>query len=99
MKSRCVVRSFLPYYHRSRPHLSWEKGAPGQRLVLEADGGRIVATPQVGGPPSPVPSVALPETLSPPLGRSLGAGRHGRRISSEYATESVASPSGNSGRR
>ncbi len=43
------IRLFLTYYHESRTHLSLAKDAPESRPVQEADDGRIVALPQVGG--------------------------------------------------
>jgi len=42
------VKSFVSYYHESRTHLSLAKDAPETRPV-QADGGTIVAIPQVGG--------------------------------------------------
>jgi transposase InsO family protein len=43
------VKLFLAYYHGFRTHLSLDKDAPNTRPVQLADGGRIVAIPQVGG--------------------------------------------------
>ena len=43
------VKSFMGYYHESRTHLSLAKDAPERRPVQTADGGPIVAIPQVGG--------------------------------------------------
>ncbi len=46
---RRQIRLFVTYYHESRTHLSLEKDTPEPRPVQTADGGRIVAIPQVGG--------------------------------------------------
>jgi transposase InsO family protein len=43
------LKSFLEYYHESRPHLSLDKDAPATRPVQAADAGTIFAIPQVGG--------------------------------------------------
>jgi putative transposase len=43
------VKSFVSYYHESRTHLSLGKDAPETRPVQAADGGPVVAIPQVGG--------------------------------------------------
>lgn len=43
------LKSFMAYYHESRTHLSLEKDTPEPRPVQRAEGGRIVAIPQVGG--------------------------------------------------
>jgi hypothetical protein len=48
------VKSFLEYYHESRPHLSLAKDPPESRPVHPSELGAVVAIPQVGG-------------LSPPL--------------------------------
>ena len=42
------LKSFLPYYHQSKSHLSLEKDAQELRQVLAAEVGSIVAIPQVG---------------------------------------------------
>ena len=46
---RRQIRLFVTYYLETRTHLSLEKDAPEPRPVQRADGGRIVAIPQVGG--------------------------------------------------
>lgn len=46
---RQILRSYLGYYHRSRTHLALGKDAPDGRLVQSADGGKVIAFPQVGG--------------------------------------------------
>ena len=43
------VKSFLAYYHESRPHLSLAKDAPEPRPVQPPALGAVVAIPQVGG--------------------------------------------------
>jgi len=45
---RRVLRSYLPYYHRSRTHLGLDD-TPDRRPVAETSIGRIVAVPEVGG--------------------------------------------------
>ena len=47
--ARRVLRRYLDYYERSRTHLSLAKDAPVTRPVHPADGGTVVAIPQVGG--------------------------------------------------
>ena len=42
------LKSFLPYYHQSKAHLSLDKDAQELRPVLAAEVGSIVAIPQVG---------------------------------------------------
>jgi len=44
-----IVRSYVTYYNKSRTHLSLGKDAPERRAVQAADGGEIVAIPEVGG--------------------------------------------------
>ena len=46
---RRILLSYFEYYHGSRTHLSLGKDAPDGRPVQSADGGKIVAFPQVGG--------------------------------------------------
>ena len=46
---RCILRSYLDYYHRSRTHLSLGKDSPEPRAIQPEPMGRIVALPQVGG--------------------------------------------------
>ncbi len=44
-----IVRSYVAYYNKTRTHLALEKDAPEPRSVQAADGGVIVAIPEVGG--------------------------------------------------
>ena len=46
---RPALRSYLPYYHRTRTHLGLDKDTPDRRPVAETAVGRIVAVPEVGG--------------------------------------------------
>jgi len=46
---RRILRSYLDYYHRSRPHLSLSKDSPEPRSIQPEHMGRVVALPQVGG--------------------------------------------------
>jgi putative transposase len=46
---RRLLKAYFAYYHRTRPHLSWDKDAPEPRPVQAPEEGRIVAVPQVGG--------------------------------------------------
>ena len=46
---RRILLSYSEYYHGSRTHLSLGKDAPDGRPVQSADGGKVVAFPQVGG--------------------------------------------------
>jgi putative transposase len=46
---RRLLRDYLTYYHRCRTHLSLEKDSPESRPVEPLGGGRIAATPMVGG--------------------------------------------------
>ena len=46
---RPALRSYLPYYHRTRTHLGLDKDTPDRRPVAETSIGRIVAVPEVGG--------------------------------------------------
>ena len=46
---RRILASYLAYYHRSRTHLALGKDTPDGRPVQSADGGKVVAFPQVGG--------------------------------------------------
>lgn len=45
---RRLLKSYLRYYDRSRPHLSLQRNAPIPRKV-EPGRGRVIAIPQVGG--------------------------------------------------
>jgi transposase InsO family protein len=47
--ARRVLRRYLEYYERSRTHLSLAKDAPVARPMQQAEGGAVVAIPQVGG--------------------------------------------------
>jgi hypothetical protein len=44
-----LLRDYLIYYHSARTHLSLDKDPPESRPVEPPEGGRIVATPMVGG--------------------------------------------------
>jgi putative transposase len=44
---RRTLRSYLGYYHRSRPHLSLDKDSPDPRAVQSV--GTVTAIPEVGG--------------------------------------------------
>jgi putative transposase len=46
---RCILRSYLDYYHRSRTHLSLGKDSPEPRSIQPEPLGRVVALPLVGG--------------------------------------------------
>ena len=46
---RRVLASYVAYYMRSRTHLALAKDCPIPRAVHGPSGGRIVATPEVGG--------------------------------------------------
>ena len=46
---RCVLTSYIDYYHRSRTHLGLGKDTPTVRAIEPASAGHIVATRQVGG--------------------------------------------------
>ena len=46
---RRILALYLDYYHGSRTHLSLGKDAPDGRPVHQADAGKIVSFPQVGG--------------------------------------------------
>jgi transposase InsO family protein len=46
---RRTLRSYITYYHGSRTHLALGKDTPDRRPVQSADGGMVVAFPQVGG--------------------------------------------------
>ncbi len=46
---RQILCSYLAYYHGSRTHLALGKDTPDGRPVQSADGGKVVAFPQVGG--------------------------------------------------
>ncbi len=46
---RCMLRSYLDYYHRSRTHLSLGKDSPEPRSIQPPEVGRVVALAQVGG--------------------------------------------------
>ncbi len=44
-----IMIIYLAYYHGSRTHLALGKDTPDGRPVQSADGGKVVAFPQVGG--------------------------------------------------
>ena len=44
-----ILREYLGYYHRVRPHLSLEKDAPEHREVEPRWAGTIVSSPVLGG--------------------------------------------------
>ncbi len=44
-----LMTSYLKYYHTVRPHLSLQRNAPVSRPIQEADKGKVVSTPHVGG--------------------------------------------------
>jgi putative transposase len=46
---RAVLRSYLTYYHETRPHLSLERNSPFPREVDPPGRGRVISVPQVGG--------------------------------------------------
>ena len=46
---RCLLMSYLAYYHRFRTHLSLGKDCPEPRPVQPPGQGRIIAFPEVGG--------------------------------------------------
>jgi transposase InsO family protein len=46
---RCVLTSYIDYYHRTRTHLSLDKDCPNPRPVVPPGLGRVVAIPQVSG--------------------------------------------------
>jgi len=46
---RRILRSYFPYYEKSRTQLALAKDAPEPRAVDGPENGRIVALPQVGG--------------------------------------------------
>jgi transposase InsO family protein len=44
-----VLSSYVDYYHRTRTHLSLDKGCPDPRPILPRRIGKVIAIPQVGG--------------------------------------------------
>ena len=46
---RCILGSYLDYYHGSRTHLSIGKDTPDGRPVQPAGSGTVVSLPKVGG--------------------------------------------------
>jgi len=46
---RGILREYVRYYNKSRPHLSLERNAPVPRSVEPSALGAVVAVPQVGG--------------------------------------------------
>jgi putative transposase len=61
---RCLLHAYLTYYQRSRTHLALGKDAPDPRPVQPADGGRVVAMPEVGG-------LHIVTSAAPPNARAL----------------------------
>jgi len=45
---RRILKSYVCYYHESRPHLSLERSAPIPREVEPPSRGRVIAIPQAG---------------------------------------------------
>jgi len=46
---RRILKSYVDYYHRARPHLGLGKDAPIPRQVQGPECGKVVAFPEVGG--------------------------------------------------
>ncbi|MGD0074608.1 MAG: integrase [Candidatus Binataceae bacterium] len=46
---RCVLSSYVDYYHRTRTHLSLDKDCPDSRPIMPRRIGKVIAIPQVGG--------------------------------------------------
>ncbi|MDP3938769.1 MAG: integrase core domain-containing protein, partial [Deltaproteobacteria bacterium] len=46
---RRVLKSYLHYYDRARPHISLQRNAPVPRNIEPPSRGRVIAIPQVGG--------------------------------------------------
>jgi transposase InsO family protein len=46
---RCLLSSYLDYYHRARPHMGLGYNAPESRAVEPPERGRVVAEPVLGG--------------------------------------------------
>jgi putative transposase len=46
---RRILQSYLGYYHKTRTHLSLRKDAPEPRTTQNAEFGKVVALPEVGG--------------------------------------------------
>jgi len=46
---RRVLKSYVRYYNRSRPHLSLQRNAPVPRNIEPPSWGRVIAISKVGG--------------------------------------------------
>ena len=46
---RCVIRSYVDYYHEDRTHLGLAKDAPKERPIEKRKMGEVVAIPRLGG--------------------------------------------------
>jgi putative transposase len=46
---RRILREYLDYYHKSRPHQSLEYNSPNPREIEPQSKGKVIAIPQVGG--------------------------------------------------
>jgi putative transposase len=46
---RCILRTYLEYYHGSRTHLALGKDTPERRKHESPNGGKVIALPMVGG--------------------------------------------------
>jgi putative transposase len=46
---RRILREYLDYYHKSRPHQSLEYNSPNPREIEPQSKGKVMAIPQVGG--------------------------------------------------
>jgi putative transposase len=46
---RRLLRAYLAYYNTVRPHQALHNNSPQPRVVASPSGGRIIATPQIGG--------------------------------------------------
>ena len=44
-----VIQEYLDYYHRHRTHLSLARDCPVSRTVENADEGKVIELPMVGG--------------------------------------------------
>jgi putative transposase len=46
---RRVLPSYVDHYHRTRTHLSLDKGCPDSRPIMPRKIGKVIEIPQVGG--------------------------------------------------
>ena len=46
---RCVIGSYVAYYHADRTHLGLEKDTPEERVVESREDGKVISIPRVGG--------------------------------------------------